>query len=98
MPLTSKQRKYLRSQAHHLKPIVLIGRLALNESILKSINQSLNHHELIKIKFNDHKSSKDSLIENINQSLSSETVGIIGNIAIIYRQNKEIDKRRYQLD
>ena len=98
MPLTSKQRKYLRSQAHHLKPIVLIGRLALNESILKSINQSLNHHELIKIKFNDHKSSKDSLIENINQSLNSETVGMIGNIAIIYRQNKEIDKRRYQLD
>tara|TARA_B100000676_G_C17209764_1_gene403765 strand:- start:144 stop:440 length:297 start_codon:yes stop_codon:yes gene_type:complete len=98
MPLTSKQRKYLRSQAHHLKPIVLIGRLALNESILKSINQSLNHHELIKIKFNDHKSSKDNLIENINQSLSSETVGMIGNIAIIYRQNKEIDKRRYQLD
>ena len=98
MPLTSKQRKYLRSQAHHLKPIVLIGRLALNKSILKSINQSLDHHELIKIKFNDHKSSKDSLIENINQSLSSETVGMIGNIAIIYRQNKEIDKRRYQLD
>ena len=98
MPLTSKQRKYLRSQAHHLKPIVLIGRLALNEAILKSINQSLNHHELIKIKFNDHKSSKDNLIENINQSLTSETVGMIGNIAIIYRQNKEIDKRRYQLD
>ena len=98
MSLTSKQRKYLRSQAHHLKPIVLIGRLALNESILKSINQSLDHHELIKIKFNDHKSSKDSLIENINQSLNSETVGMIGNIAIIYRQNKEIDKRRYQLD
>ena len=66
MILTSKQRKYLRSQAHHLKPVVLIGKLALNDSVLKSINQSLEHHELIKIKFNDHKSSKEILIKDIN--------------------------------
>ena len=98
MILTSKQRKYLRSQAHHLKPIVLIGKLALNDSVLKSINQSLGHRELIKIKFNDHKSSKETLIKDINQSLNSKTVGMLGNIAIIYRQNEEIDKRRYSLD
>ena len=98
MILTSKQRKYLRSQAHHLKPVVLIGKLALNDSVLKSINQSLEHHELIKIKFNDHKSSKEMLIKDINKSLNSGTVGMIGNIAIIYKQNEEIDKRRYALD
>ena len=98
MILTSKQRKYLRSQAHHLKPVVLIGKLALNDSVLKSINQSLERHELIKIKFNDHKSSKEMLIKDINKSLNSGTVGMIGNIAIIYKQNEEIDKRRYALD
>ena len=98
MVLTSKQRKYLRSQAHHLKPVVLIGKLALNDSVLKSINQSLEHHELIKIKFNDHKSSKEILIKDINKSLNSQIVGMVGNIAIIYKQNEEIDKRRYSLD
>ena len=98
MILTSKQRKYLRSQAHHLKPVVLIGKLALNDSVLKSINQSLEHHELIKIKFNNHKSSKEILIKNINKSLNSQIVGMVGNIAIIYKQNEEIDKRRYSLD
>ena len=98
MILTSKQRKYLRSQAHHLKPVVLIGKLALNDSVLKSINQSLEHHELIKIKFNDHKSSKEILIKDINKSLNSQIVGMVGNIAIIYKQNEEIDKRRYSLD
>ena len=98
MILTSKQRKYLRSQAHHLKPVVLIGKLALNDSVLKSINQSLEHHELIKIKFNDHKSSKEILIKDINKSLNSQIVGMVGNIAIIYKQNEEINKRRYSLD
>jgi len=98
MILTPKQRKYLKSQAHHLKPVVLIGKLALNDSVLKSIGQSLEHHELIKIKFNDHKSSKETLIKDINKSLNSEAVGMVGNIVIIYRQNEEIDKRRYQLD
>ena len=98
MILNSKQRKYLRSKAHHLKPVVLIGKLALNDSVLKSINQSLEHHELIKIKFNDHKSSKEILIKDINKSLNSQIVGMVGNIAIIYKQNEEIDKRRYSLD
>ena len=98
MKLSSKQRKYLRSQAHHLKPIILIGKLALNDSILKSIDESLKYHELIKIKFNHHKSSKETLIDKINKQSNSHVVGMVGNIAILYRQIEEIDKRIYQLD
>ena len=52
MELTSKQRKYLRSKAHHLKPVIIIGKTKINQSIIDTIDNALKSHELIKIKFN----------------------------------------------
>ena len=98
MKLTSKQRKYLKSQAHHLKPVLLIGKNTLDSSLIKSVDELLNHHELIKIKFNHHKSEKENFITEINNSINSETVGMIGNIAILYRQIEEVENRRYHID
>ena len=98
MKLTSKQRKFLKSKAHHLKPVVIIGKIQLNQSIIKVIDLSLTSHELIKIKFNHHKELKRELIEQINKETSSQSIGFIGNIAIIFRQNLEEDKRIYILD
>ena len=93
-----RQRKYLKSKAHHLKPVILIGKIDLNSSILQSIDDSLKHHELIKIKFNHHKSLKEDLINRINEKINSQTIGLIGNIVILYKKNKKIKDRIFQLD
>ena len=98
MILTSKQRKFLRSKAHHLKPVVLIGKSELNDSTMNAIEESLNSHELIKIKFNQHKNLKKEIIHKINKKADSQLVGSIGNIAIIFRQNIDIEKRIYCID
>ena len=96
--LTSKQRKFLKSKAHHLKPVVIIGKIELNESIIKTIDESLKAHELIKIKFNQHKDLKVQIINTINKRSNSESIGLIGNIAIIFRQNIDLDKQIYKID
>jgi len=98
MKLTSKQRKYLRSKAHHLKPVVIIGKAKFTQSIIDTVDQCLNSHELIKIRFAQHKDSKKEIINEINSSVDSQTVGAIGNIAIIFRQNIDLDKRIYKID
>ena len=98
MKLTSKQRKYLRSKAHHLKPVVIIGKAKFNQSIIDTVDQCLSSHELIKIRFAQHKDSKKEIINEINSSVDSQTVGAIGNIAIIFRQNIDLDKRIYKID
>ena len=49
MSLTSKQRAYLNSQAHSLKPIIQIGKNGLNDQIKTSVRQALDARELIKV-------------------------------------------------
>jgi RNA-binding protein YhbY len=45
------QRKHLRSQARHLKPLVTISAKGLTSQIIGSVNLALKDHELIKYSF-----------------------------------------------
>ena len=98
MKLTSKQRKYLRSKAHHLKPVVIIGKAEFSQAIIDTIDNCLKSHELIKVRFSQHKDSKEEIVNKINSAIDSQTVGAIGNIVIIFRQNADLDKRIYKID
>ena len=91
------QRKYLRVQAHHLKPLVIIGVKGVTETLLESVNVALGDHELIKVKFAEFKKSKKEISEEIARTTKSERVGLIGNIAIFYRQQPDPEKRKFIL-
>lgn len=90
-------RKYLRSQAHHLKPLVIIGRNGINEQVIGSVDLALKDHELIKVKFGEFKEAKKEISAEIAQATKSELVGIIGNIVIFYRQHSEPEKRKIKI-
>ena len=60
--LSSTQRSYLRSQAHHLESVVLIGKNGITEGAIESVNKALEVRELIKIKFREFKDNKQSVI------------------------------------
>ena len=98
MKINNKHRKFLKSKAHHLKPVIIIGKDDIDDSIIKTINDSIDTHELIKIKFNHHKDKKREIVEIVNQKINTQLIGVIGNIAIIYRQKKDINKRKYFID
>jgi RNA-binding protein len=92
--LSSSERKYLRSQAHHLEPVVLIGKNGIKDGTIESINKVLQTRELIKIKFREFKDEKLSLSEKIAELTNSQVVGVIGHTVIIFRQNPDSDKRQ----
>ena len=96
--LNSTQRKNLRAQAHHRKPLVFIGKQGLTDTVVKSVDDNLTAHELIKLKFNDCKDKREEISAEIARRTESEIAGIIGNIAILYRQHPDPDKRRVELD
>jgi putative YhbY family RNA-binding protein len=50
--MKTQQRRWLKQQAHHLKPVVLLGQHGLSEAVLAEIQLALDHHELIKIRVN----------------------------------------------
>lgn len=96
-PLKGSQRKYLRAQAHHLKPLVIIGAKGVTDQLLGSVDLALKDHELIKVKFGEFKEAKKKISDEISKSTKSELVGLIGNIAILYRPNPNPEKRKIKL-
>ncbi|WP_195829430.1 YhbY family RNA-binding protein, partial [Bordetella pertussis] len=50
LELTSRERSDLRSAAHPLRPVVLIGDNGLTDAVLKEIDLALTAHELIKVR------------------------------------------------
>ena len=95
--LSSSQRSYLRSQAHHLEPVVLIGKHGITDGTIESIDRVLEARELIKIKFCEFKDEKLSLTEKITELTNSQVVGVIGHMVIIFRQNPDSDKRQIHI-
>ncbi len=95
--LKGSQKKYLRAQAHHLKPLVIIGAKGVTGSLIASVDHTLNDHELIKVKFGDFKESKKEISGEIVKATKSELIGLIGNIAIFYRQNPDPEKRKIKI-
>lgn len=88
----NSQKKKLKSLAHKLKPVVLIGQKGITESLVKAVDKALEDHELIKVKFIDLKDEKVELTEKIISDTKSFLVNLIGNTAIIYRENPERPK------
>lgn len=95
--LTSSQRKFLRGEAHHLDPLVLIGKHGVTDALISAANAALEAHELIKVKFNDFKEQRAALVRDIETRTNSELCGLIGNVGILYRQHPEAEKRKIDL-
>ncbi len=95
MKLNSKQRKNLRAQAHHLEPVILIGKNGINEGAKHAIEQAITIHELIKVKFREYKDEKKELSNEIAEILNAEIVGLIGNTVILYKFNPELENHKF---
>lgn len=96
-PLTGAQRRHLRALAHHLDPVCFIGKNGLTEAVLQAVDAALDAHELLKVKFIDCKKEKRELAGALEAGTHSSVAGLIGNIAILYREHPDPEKRRIQL-
>ncbi|HSH83594.1 MAG TPA: ribosome assembly RNA-binding protein YhbY [Guyparkeria sp.] len=86
MNLTARQRQYLRAEAHHLRPVVLLGQHGLTDAVLAEIDQALEIHELIKVRIPGvERDEKRDVIEAITSSTHSTLVQTVGHIAVLFR-------------
>ena len=95
--LSSSERRFLRSEAHHLEPVVLIGKNGVTGGTINTINKALDSKELIKIKFREFKGEKQILSEKVAKLTNSAVVEIIGHTLIIFRQNPDLEKQIYRI-
>ncbi|MBC8191853.1 MAG: ribosome assembly RNA-binding protein YhbY [Candidatus Marinimicrobia bacterium] len=95
--LSSKQKKYLKSQAHPLKAVVQIGKAGVTPQCLQSINSALKSHEMVKVKFIAFKEEKEKFLDEILTGSNSQFVSLIGHVLTLYREHEEAEKRKYNL-
>jgi RNA-binding protein len=95
--LKGSQRKWLRGQAHSLRPVVQIGQKGLSEAALREVDAALDIHELIKVQAPGPKEDKQEIARRIEEELGAEAVGLIGHMILLYRRNPDPEKRRIEL-
>ena len=94
MSLTGKQLRMLKAKAQSKKASIQIGKDGLTEGQVERIKHELMHHELIKIKFNAHKTYKTELSKEIAARTRATQVELIGNTLILYKQDQYKNKRK----
>ena len=90
MELTGKQRRYLRSLAHHIDPVVIVGQGGVSAGVYDKIDVELDRHELIKVKFSqDAPTGPKEVGESLAARLGAAVAQIIGGMLVLYRPRVE---------
>ena len=93
MELTTKQRQYLKIKAAELKPVVMIGKNGITESVIEEIKSSIEHHELIKVKAKaENRDQRDELAQYLAEQSESTVVQFLGNNLTLFKQAKKNSK------
>jgi len=91
--LTPAERSELRSQAHGLNPVVMIGEAGLTPAVIKEANAALDAHGLIKIRvFGDDREARIAYYETLCAELGAAPVQHIGKLLVLYRPKKDAPK------
>lgn len=86
LELTSRERSDLRSAAHPLKPVVLIGDNGLTDAVLKEIDRALTAHGLIKVRAGgSDRDEREAMLTSICDALSCASVHHLGKTLILFR-------------
>ncbi len=96
--LTGQERKYLRGIAQKYEPVVYIGKAGLTDSVVEAADEAFIAHELIKVRFIDHKDEKDPIAQELEARTNSQIVGRIGHVVILFRQNENEEDQKIDLD
>ena len=84
--LTNAELTELKARGQKLQPYVKVGHAGVSEAFLKALNEALDQHELVKIKFAALKEAKKSLAPHIAQQTGSELIQRVGNVAVYFRR------------
>ena len=88
MSLSPKIRQQLKSKAHQLKPIVMLGTHGLTEAVKKEADRALSDHELIKIRVaSTDRDARREVIQALAESLKAELFQTILLITFLLPKN-----------
>lgn len=86
--LSGKEKRYLRSLANPLEPVVQVGKSSVTDSVLFSLNETLEARELVKVKvLKNCLDEVSEVAEELAAQSHAELVQIIGHNVVLYRRH-----------
>lgn len=90
MSLSTRQKTYLRSLCHHLKPVIIVGDAGISAALLVEADKAIAHHELIKIRLPaGDRAARAQMIEQLCNDMDAVLIQGIGRTATFYRPAKK---------
>jgi RNA-binding protein len=90
MNISTKKKQQLKQEAHHLKPVILIGIKGLTDAVHNEIAAALKAHELVKISVREHeKEDIDIMSEQICGLHEAQRIQRVGHTITVWRKRKE---------
>lgn len=88
--LTGKQKRHLRSLAHHLDPIFQVGKGGVNDHLIRHISEALETRELIKVSIlNNCMEDREEIAPALAEGSGAELVQVIGKTIVLYKESRE---------
>jgi len=88
--LTGKQKRYLRSLAHHAKPVTQVGKGGVSDNMIEQINLALESHELIKVSILQNcEEDKHEVAADLAERSGAELVQLIGKQVVLYKESQD---------
>ncbi|ABD99310.1 Conserved hypothetical protein [Ligilactobacillus salivarius UCC118] len=95
MKLRGKQKRYLRSEAHHLKPIFQIGKDGLSEVWLDEVLKALDKRELLKVNILQNSLVEiEDVKEFIENNSDAQVIQTIGNVLVLFKKSDKAENQK----
>ena len=99
MALAGRQIRQLRSLAHNLDPVVIVGKSNVTESTVEQASEYLEKHELIKCSVLDTSAlSTREAADELAEHLGAEVGQVSGRKFTLYRETSREGVEKIQLD
>lgn len=99
MKLKGKQKRYLRAQAHGMRPLFQVGKEGLSANWLAQITDAIEKRELFKVNILQNAMVEDEeVIAFIEENTDIQVVQKIGHVLVLFKQADKKDDRSYSLE
>jgi len=93
VPLSGKQRRYLRGLGHRLEPIVQLGKQGLTEGITAAVDAALQEHELVKVRVGTEcPDDRHDVAERLAPTVKGEIAQVLGRTLLVWRKRLKDSK------
>ncbi|MCR1900524.1 ribosome assembly RNA-binding protein YhbY [Ligilactobacillus apodemi] len=99
MQLKGKQKRYLRAQAHDMRPLFQVGKEGLSANWLAQIEDAIEKRELFKVNILQNALVEDEeVIAFIEENTDIQVVQKIGHVLVLFKQANKKDNRSHSLE